>query len=264
MSLSLETASGVGRSSPARCWFVTGVSMVLVLVSGAGLAQHSESRPGPPPVHNPAENVITGRIQTQAGYFLTAVNGGGIGGPDSGSGATALHTDATLAGPWELFTLVVLDETHFALKTADGHYVTAVNGGGIGPARGTAREPVITNSTTPAPMFKIHRTPSGQVTIATADGHFLTAVQGGGFGGPAVTPIHTDATALGPWERFTWVPYVQTYWERCPPDAPPGCSGLNVGGIGHGGGGTINSPTCAIKNSMVTWNTEPPVCTDPT
>jgi hypothetical protein len=38
-------------------------------------------------------------IQTVNGYFLTAVNGGGVVGPG------AIHTDATKIDAWETFTL---------------------------------------------------------------------------------------------------------------------------------------------------------------
>jgi len=52
--------------------------------------------------------IFTGNILTSNGSnMLTAVNGGGLGGPNSGPGAVALHTDATGAGPWETFKLIL-------------------------------------------------------------------------------------------------------------------------------------------------------------
>jgi hypothetical protein len=41
-------------------------------------------------------------ICTPTGYYLTAVNGGGFGGPNT----QPIHTDATAIGPWETFTLL--------------------------------------------------------------------------------------------------------------------------------------------------------------
>jgi hypothetical protein len=229
-------------------WLVAVVGGGLVFVGTRGLAQEAVSRIAPFP--RPQVAGIEGYIQTQNGYFLSAVQGGGVGGPDSGKGLTALHTDASKASSWEFFTLVVLDATHFALKTADGHFVTAVNGGGIGSTPG-AQQPIVTNASVPAGselVFRIQHTPSGTVTIKTSSGRFLTAVNAGGFGGPNDTPIHTDATVLGPWEKFTWVPIVVTYHTGwCPVANSPGCSG-----------GTKNSPTCVISNTL---SFPPPQCT---
>jgi hypothetical protein len=166
-------------------WLVAVVGGGLVFVGTRGLAQEAVSRIAPFP--RPQVAGIEGYIQTQNGYFLSAVQGGGVGGPDSGKGLTALHTDASKASSWEFFTLVVLDATHFALKTADGHFVTAVNGGGIGSTPG-AQQPIVTNASVPAGselVFRIQHTPSGTVTIKTSSGRFLTAVNAGGFGGPA-------------------------------------------------------------------------------
>lgn len=49
----------------------------------------------------------TATLQTPRGRFVSAVNGGGVGGPDN----VPIHTDATAIGPWERFTAVV---THFS------------------------------------------------------------------------------------------------------------------------------------------------------
>jgi hypothetical protein len=126
---------------------------------------------------------------------------------------------------------------------------TAVNGGGIGPTPG-AQQPIVTNAPAPADseaVFRMTRTPLGTVTIATSSGHFVTAVNAGGFAGPNDTPIHTDATVLGPWETFTWVPIVVTY-QACP----------DPGGCVHGG--IQNSPTCTVSNAL---SFTPPQCVAP-
>lgn len=39
------------------------------------------------------------KIQTCNGYYLTAVNGGGVGGSNHGSGSAAMHTDANSPAP---------------------------------------------------------------------------------------------------------------------------------------------------------------------
>jgi hypothetical protein len=212
---------------------------------------------------------ILGYIETSGGFILSATNGGGIGGPDNGPSVAALHTDARQAGPWEAFTLIVLDDTHFALKTADGHYVTAVNAGGMGSSSSTA-QPLTTDlkagAQTRAQLFTLSQanppygyplpngklrpspppvTPSGAgmtINMTISGAYFVTAVNAGGIGEAAnTTPIHTNATALGPWETFTWIPQTESVPVACPPD---GCA--------HGG--TANSPTCILNNSLKLWN----------
>jgi hypothetical protein len=126
-------------------------------------------------------------------------------GPNVGSHAVALHTDATTAGPWETFEITWIDPTHFGIKTVNGNYVTAVNDGGIGgPNDNTS--PVHTDATAAGPWERLllnYDFSSARATFQTLNGQFLTAVNGGGFGGPNNVPIHTDATVLGPWETFT-------------------------------------------------------------
>jgi hypothetical protein len=170
---------------------------------------------------------ITGYIQTSNGFFLSAWKNGGVGGANLGTGATALHTDATKAGPWELFSIIFIDATHFALKTANGQYVTAINGGGAGNpspqfAIGTIRLGGLPGSNE---TFSITAVGGGKVTISTSDGHYVTAVNGGGFGGPNDVPIHTDATSMGPWEHFTWVSPMDPLHSHGvnSPDSPPSC-----------------------------------------
>ncbi len=148
-------------------------------------------------------------IKTINGNPLTIVEGGGLGGPNSGPGSTALHTDASRAAEWETFKIEWLDatKTKFALKTKNGNYVTAVNGGGIGgPNDSTC--PVHTDATWIGPWERLTliMVNSDTVYIQTPDGTYLNAANGGGFGEPAnKQPIHTDATSIGPWETFTLV-----------------------------------------------------------
>jgi hypothetical protein len=147
-------------------------------------------------------------IQTPSGNYLTVVNGGGLGGPDNGPEAVALHTDARAAGPWETFNVIWLNTTFtkFALQTSGGEYVTAVNGGGIGGPN-DASSPVHTDAVRIAAWerLRLDFLPNHQVTIKLPGRRFLTAVNGGGIGGPNTAPIHTDASQHGAWETFTLV-----------------------------------------------------------
>jgi len=84
-------------------------------------------------------------LKTHDGHFVTAVNGGGIGGPDSAQ--SPVHTDATAFEPWGTFTITLLpDNVHATIQTGDGrHFLSAVNGGGVG---GSNRMPIHTDATT--------------------------------------------------------------------------------------------------------------------
>ena len=173
----------------------------------------------PPPQPVAALQALTGAVVTQNGYLLRAVNGGGLGDPQSAPHGVALTTGATSAGPFETFTLIWVDEAKrkFALKTHDGHYVTAVKGGGIG-GPDSAQSPLHTNSTDYGPWetFTITLLPDKtHATIQTPDGrHFLSAVNGGGVGGSNQAPLHTNSTQMGAGEVFQLNP-------ARPPERPP-------------------------------------------
>jgi hypothetical protein len=69
-------------------------------------------------------------LKTMTGNYLTAVNGGGLGGPNDAS--SIIHTDATEVGPWESLVLIEQPDGTYAIRTTSGYYLTAVNGGGLG------------------------------------------------------------------------------------------------------------------------------------
>jgi hypothetical protein len=164
---------------------------------------------------------LVGNIRTSDGTnMLTAVNGGGLG-PNN---AVALNTNRTVASSWETFNLVLLPGSppigpgmKFALKTSDGNnYLTAVNGGGMGGANNVTC-PVHTDQTNPGPWELFTLLVNNSVNPATvqimpyttnslATPFFVTAVNGGGIGdgGANTTPVHTDATSIGPWEQFSF------------------------------------------------------------
>jgi len=155
----------------------------------------------------PASPVIAA-IQTATGNYLTAVNGGGLGGPTTGPTSVPLHTDATTAGPFETFTIIWLNSAHtqFALKTSNRHFVTAVNGGGLG-GRNDESSPIHTDAKTIGiwERLTLNFLPNNQLTIKVPNGQFLTAVNGGGMIGPSNSPVQTDAAQLAERGTFTLV-----------------------------------------------------------
>jgi hypothetical protein len=156
-------------------------------------------------------------LRTANGHYLTAANGGGLAGPRSGAGATAINTNSTLAQGWEVFSLIPVNSAaanppQFAIQTASGNFVTAVQGGGIGGPN-NATSPIHSDALKVGTWETFVVTPLNnglKATIQTCDGHYLTANNGGGFSGPNsgpnTTPIHTDANQASAWEQFAFVP----------------------------------------------------------
>jgi hypothetical protein len=95
-------------------------------------------------------------FRTRAGTYLTAVNGGGVGGPNADP--YEVHTDALNEGPWEQFTLVRMEGGKCALRAPDGHWVTVVGGGGYGEAAN--RMPIHTDATKRGPWETFTVTPA--------------------------------------------------------------------------------------------------------
>lgn len=166
---------------------------------------------------------LIGNVRTSdTKHMLTAVNGGGLG-PNNG---VALNTNRTVPSAWETFNLILQPGSppigpgmKFALQTSSGkNYLTAVNGGGMGGAN-DATCPIHTDQTTAGPWEMLvmqidnNAVPvTAQVSCYNPAGgpFFLTAVNGGGIGdgGKNITPVHTDATTIGPWEQFSFTGYV--------------------------------------------------------
>ncbi|BCA53211.1 hypothetical protein W02_03510 [Nitrospira sp. KM1] len=87
----------------------------------------------------------------------------------------------------------------FAVRTQNGFYLTAINGGGR-----TTDPIVVTSSTAAGPWekFKImiaNPQTSHDKFFQTANGNYLTAVNGGGM---SANVLHSDATQANDWERF--------------------------------------------------------------
>lgn len=87
----------------------TSKGMYITVVNGGGMGGPNDGRS---PIHTDATGkgmdeifLATfekdGRVtlRTRKGFYITAVNGGGIGGPNT----VPVHTDATTVGPWETF-----------------------------------------------------------------------------------------------------------------------------------------------------------------
>ena len=111
-----------------------------------------------------------------------------------------IHTDATQIGSWEKFTLVDSNSgtapIEYGIETANGHYLTAVDGGGL-------ITDVIHSDATQLQAwekFTLYGLGNGVYDIQTINGHYLTAVGGGGR---TTDTIHSDATSVGAWEKFT-------------------------------------------------------------
>jgi hypothetical protein len=94
-----------------------------------------------------------------------------------------------------------------ALQTNQGFYVEAAGGGG------RSSEVMYTDSRGIGPFNKFRLSPiggpSGSMVLQTINGWYVTAELSGGLSG-ADTPdvLHTNATRVGSWEKFTLVPQV--------------------------------------------------------
>ena len=90
-----------------------------------------------------------------------------------------------------------------AIRTINGHFVTAVGGGG------RTTDVIHTDATQVGAWEKFVFEDSGDGTplihygLKTSNGHYLTAVGGGGR---TTDVIHSDATQLQAWEKFTLIP----------------------------------------------------------
>jgi hypothetical protein len=87
----------------------------------------------------------------------------------------------------------------FAIRTAKGYYITAINGGGR-----TATPVVVTAATSAASWEKFRLAvmdppPSHDKSYQTSSGNYVTAVDGGG---QTQDVLHTDATQVKAWEHF--------------------------------------------------------------
>ena len=83
------------------------------------------------------------------------------------------------------------------IQTFDGHFLTAVDGGGH------TTNAIQSDRTVASTWEKFQLVPAGDsihVGLRTSNGNYLTAVGGGGQAN--ADAIHTDATVLSTWEEF--------------------------------------------------------------
>lgn len=92
--------------------------------------------------------------------------------------------------------------TGCAIQTFDGHYLTAMNGGGL------TTDSIHTNATRIGAWEKFSVVGLGVTgfAIQTSNVHWLTAVYGGGLGNGSTDAIHTNATVARDWEVFKLFP----------------------------------------------------------
>jgi hypothetical protein len=131
-------------------------------------------------------------IRTVNGHYLTALGG---------QTSNAIYTNATQANDLEHFALEVVGGIP-VIKTVDGFYLTAVDGGG------RTSDVIHTNATQAQAWERFdfeYLGPGGDgdwYAIKTVNGHYLTALGGGGHGAEVPETLHSDATKVNSWEKF--------------------------------------------------------------
>jgi hypothetical protein len=193
--------------------------------AGAGLAsiaQLSSQTAGTKVVLKPG-TVLKVALQTYFGDYVTALHGGSNR-PQAncGPGQVALHENATQARVEESFNLISEGSNQgskiYAFQITYNspvlEYITAVNGGGMGSTgKGRNNSLLTTNATTirKNQIFYIVPSPydTSEVAIQTPDRqHYITAIAPCPIGSKTsnTVPFHTNATTVGNWEKFTFVP----------------------------------------------------------
>ena len=128
-------------------------------------------------------NIVAKKLSRTVGLALAVA---GITGLSLAGTASATTTSSIAAG------------TTCAFQTSDGHYVTAVGGGG------RTTDVIHSNATRVDTWekFFVDSIGNGQYVIETYNGYFVTAVGGGGR---TTNAIYTNATSVGSWEKFRLV-----------------------------------------------------------
>ncbi len=107
-------------------------------------------------------------------HFVSATNGGGMGGPNNGE--SAIHTDDAAIGPNELFTItpISVNPTVVTIQTNGGpnqFYLTAVNGGGMPNQAGVSPAAITTQPTQPLDWESFRFLPAySQMTFSVMTG----------------------------------------------------------------------------------------------
>jgi hypothetical protein len=128
-----------------------------------------------------------------------------------------------------------------ALQTYNGDYVTAVNGGTKEKQTncGSGQVALHENARSIGLWERFKEIPEGNNTYAfqTSNGEdYITAVNGGGMGAPNrgrnISLLHTNATSVGPWEKFFIVSLTYPYVAIETPDQKHYVTAVNGGGCG--------------------------------
>lgn len=136
------------------------------------------------------------RLKASNGQYLCAEAGGG----------REIVANRTEQGPWETFSAEPVDQSggplssgqRIALRTANGQYLCAEEGGGRELiANRTAVGPWETFTIVHADLSAGEITSGQTVILRTANGQFLCAEGGGG------REVLADRPSFGPWETFT-------------------------------------------------------------
>jgi hypothetical protein len=119
------------------------------------------------------------------GKYVAAENGG----DDAG----IVHANRTAIGPWETWTLERQPDGRVALKSVNGRYLSAEQGGG---------GDVHANRTAVGPweLWRIGVQDGDAISLQSDNGHFLSAR----FDMPDA-PVNATRDSIGPWETFTLV-----------------------------------------------------------
>jgi hypothetical protein len=95
------------------------------------------------------------------------------------------------------------DTQKVAIRTVNGFYVTAINGGGMGEDANAL--PIHTDASVVQDweIFSVYFNDDGTCLISTSAPYWLTAVNGGRIAAPPNSPVATDRDEIGPWETFS-------------------------------------------------------------
>ncbi|MEX1365255.1 MAG: hypothetical protein AB1Z98_19160 [Nannocystaceae bacterium] len=194
-------AAGVVILLTSFAWLVTDS---LHAISACSL----ETQQAPPegnttsPSPNPLPYLPQIVLMTAKGNFVKVVNNGGIENDDSG----AFSSNRTVAKGYETYTVEVIDQDMhtFAIKTHDGKYVTAVDGGGQA-GTGDTQWALTTDATAigTEEVLVLAMQEDDSYALMTSDGYYITANHGGGQSYPG-DPMRTNAKSIGPYETFSF------------------------------------------------------------
>lgn len=194
-------AAGLVLLLTSFAWLVTDSVHAVkecVLTTNEGPPEGNTKSPSPNPLPYLPQIVL----MTAKGNFVKVVNNGGIKDDDM----AAFSSNRTVAKGYESYTIEVIDrDMHtFAIKTHDGKYVTAVDGGGQA-GTGDTKWALTTDATTigKEETLVLEMQEDSTYALMTSDGYYITANHGGGqsFDGD---PMRTNAKSIGPCETFSF------------------------------------------------------------